>query len=119
MDTSRLDGVKGTPRSHLQDGLNSLLLLDRFQSRFFPFPLNFFQNRLGLLELLLDLLLALRVPNGRFFGDARLGLDPNCFQLLGHLPLLLGDGAHGLELLGDGLGAARLHLLFFCLDLRG
>ena len=123
MDTSRIDGVKaprhrGTPSSHLQDGLDAFFFFDGFQSRFFTFSLNFFQDRLTLLELLLDLLFTFSVSNSGFFRDARLRLDPHRFELLGDLALLPGDGAHGLELLGDGLGPSGLHLLLLGLDLR-
>ena len=122
MDTSRIDGVKapqhrGTPSSHLQDGLDALLLLDRFQPRLLALALDLLEDGLGLLELLLDLALALRVPNSGFSGDARLRLESHGLQLLGDLPFLLGDSSHGLKFFGYRLRAPRLHLLFFGLDL--
>ena len=123
MDTSRIDGVKapqhrGTPSSHLQDGLDALLFFDGLEPRLLALPLDLLEDGLGLLELLLDLALALRVPNSGFSGDARLRLESHGLQLLGDLPFLLGDGAHRLKFFGYRLRAPRLHLLLLRLDLR-
>ena len=108
---------RGTPSSHLEDRLDAFFLFDGFQSRLFTFSLNFFQDRLTLLELLLDLLLPFRISDCCFLRDSSFRLDPHRLQLLGDLALLPGDGAHGLELLGYRLRSPSLHLLFFGLDL--
>ena len=124
MDTSRIDGVKapqhrGTPSSHLEDRLDPLLLLDGLEPRLLALPLDLLEDGLGLPELLLDLALALRVPDSGFSGDARLRLESHGFEFFGDLPFLLGDGAHRLKFFRHRLRAPRLHLLFFRLDLRG
>jgi len=97
--------------------LNSLFFFNCFQSRFLPFPLDLFQNSLGLLELLLDLALALGVADRGLFGNSRFRFNSHGLQLLGDLALLPGDGAHRFKFFGDGLGAPSLHFLFFCLHL--